>query len=188
MLDLIVEHQAGIPLLMHPLSGHTSEAIDLRPVVTEPMAPLHITYGTAYLVAESALDNEANLQPLAHTQSQGITRVPATVSEAQAALAAADPDTMEPLMAGDRDHLLGSTDGDVAQRWALIDSEPRRPQAQRTVEKPLLRQSAAEVKACKQLSRTALACEADAPQALATFTQGLQATSLHEVTIRPTRR
>jgi transposase len=38
------------------------------------------------------------------------------------------------------------------------------------------------------LSRTAFACEADAQQALATFTQGLQATSLHEVTIRPTLR
>jgi hypothetical protein len=70
----------------------------------------------------------------------------------------------------------------------LIYSEHRRPQAQRTVEKQLLRQSAAEVKAFKQLSRTAFACEADAQQALATFTQGLQATRFHEVTIRPTRR
>src|SRR3954469_6365550 len=58
MLDLIVEHQAGIPLLMHPLSGNTSDAIDFRPVVTEHSAPLQTTDGTAYLVADSALDNE----------------------------------------------------------------------------------------------------------------------------------
>jgi transposase len=188
MLDLIVEHQAGIPLLMQPLSGNTSDAIDFRHVVTEHIAQLHITYGTAYLVADSALYNEENLQQLAHTPSKWITRLPATLSEAQAALAAADPQTMAPLMEGYRYHNLGSTYGDVAQRWALIDSEHRRPQAQRTVEKQLLRQSAAEVKAFKQLSRTAFACEADAQQALATFTQGLQATRLHEVTIRPTRR
>jgi transposase len=158
MLDLIVEHQAGIPLLMQPLSGNTSDAIDFRHVVTEHNAQLHITYGTA------------------------------TLSEAQAALAAADPETMEPLVEGYRYHIVGSTYGGVAQRWALIYSEHRRPQAQRTVEKQLLRQSAAEVKAFKQLSRTAFACEADAQQALATFTQGLQATSLPAVTIRPTLR
>jgi hypothetical protein len=40
MRDLIVDHQAGIPLLRPPLSGHTSDAIDCRHVVTEHMAPL----------------------------------------------------------------------------------------------------------------------------------------------------
>jgi hypothetical protein len=44
------------------------------------------------------------------------------------------------------------------------------------------------VKAFKKLGRTAFAWEADAQQALATFAQRLQAISLHEVTIRPTRR
>jgi transposase len=188
MLDLIVEHQAGIPLLMHPLSGNTSDAIDFRHVITEHIAQLHTTYGTAYLVADSALYNEENLQQLTHTRSKWITRVPATVSEAQAALADADPAAMTPLMEGYRAQVRTSTYGGVAQRWALIYSEHRRPQAQRTVEKHLLKQSAAEVKAFQTLGRTVFACEADAQQALATFTQGLQATSLHEVTIRPTRR
>jgi transposase len=186
MLDLIVEHQAGIPLLMQPLSGNTSDAIDFRHVVTEHIAQLHTTYGTTYLVADSALYNEDNLQQLAHTRSKWITRVPATLSEAQAALARADPETMEPLMEGYRHHILASAYGGVAQRWVLIYSEHRRPQAQRTVEKHLLLQSAAEVKAFKKLGRTTFACEADAQQALATFARGLQATSLHEVTIRPT--
>jgi transposase len=188
MLDLIVEHQAGIPLLMQPLSGNTSDAIDFRHVVTEHIAQLQATYGTAYLVADSALYNEENLQQLARTQSKRITRVPATLSEAQEALADADPETMEPLLAGYRAHVRASTYGGVAQRWVLIDSEHRRPQAQRTVEKQLLKQSAAEVKAFRRLGRTAFACEADAQRALATFAQGLQATRLHEVTIQATFR
>jgi transposase len=188
MLDLIVEPQAGIPLLMHPLSGNTSDAIDFRPVVTEHIAQLHTTYGTAYLVADSALYNEENLQQLTRTRSKWITRVPATVSEAQAALADADPATMIPLMEGYRSQVRTSTYGGVAQRWVLIYSEHRRPQAQRAAEKPLLTQSTAEVKAFQRLSRTVFACEADAQQALITFAQGLHATRLHEVTIRPTRR
>ena len=188
MLDLIVEHQAGIPLLMQPLSGNTSDAIEFRHVVSAHIAQLHTTYGTAYLVADSALDTEENLQQLAHTRSQWITRVPATLSAAQAVLAEADPATMAPLMEGYRDQVRVSTYGGVTQRWALIYSEHRRPLAERTVEKYLLKQSAAEVKAFQKLGRTTFACEADAQQALATFAQGLQATRLHEVSIRPTQR
>jgi transposase len=170
--DVIVEPQAGIPLLLPSLSGHTSDAIDCRPVVTAHMAPWHTTYGTASLVADSALDHEDNLQQLAHTRRTGSTRVPATLSEAQAALARADPETMAPLMEGSRPHILASAYGGVAQRWVLIDSEPRRPPAQRTVEKHLLLQSAADAKACKPLGHTACACEADAHQAFAPFARG----------------
>jgi transposase len=38
LLDLMVEHQAGIPVLMKPLSGHTSDATDCGPVVKEHIA------------------------------------------------------------------------------------------------------------------------------------------------------
>jgi transposase len=187
-LDLIVEHQAGIPLRMPPLSGNTSDALDFRHVVTEPMAPLHTTYGTAYRVADSALDNEESRQKLAPTRSQWITRVPATWSEAQAVLAQADPAAMPPRLEGDRSHPLTSTDGGVAQRWGLIDSEPRRPQAPRTIDKRRLHRSTAEVKAVQKLCRTALACAADAPQARRALAQDLPATQVQQVTIHPTSR
>lgn len=188
MLDLIVEHQAGIPLLMQPLSGNTSDALDFRHVVSAHIAQLHTTYGTAYLVADSALYNEESLQKLAHTRSKWITRVPATLSEAQAVLAQADPAAMPPLLEGYRYHTLTSTYGGVAQRWVLIYSEHRRPQAQRTIDKQLLHQSTAEVQAFQKLCRTAFACAADAQQALRAFAQDLQATQVQQVTIHPTPR
>jgi transposase len=75
MLDLLVEHQAGIPLLMKPLSGNTSDANDFGDVVTAHIAQLHTTYGTSYLVADSALYSAENLQKLAHIGSRWITRV-----------------------------------------------------------------------------------------------------------------
>ncbi|MGH8060235.1 MAG: hypothetical protein ACREOH_23860 [Candidatus Entotheonellia bacterium] len=105
MLDLMMEQQAGIPLLMKPLSGTTSDASDFGPVVTTHIAQLHTTYGTMYLVAESALYSAENLQQLAHTGSRWITRVPATLSE------------------GSRSQVLTSTDGGVAQRGVLIYSD-----------------------------------------------------------------
>jgi transposase len=188
MLELIIEHQAGIPVLMKPLSGNSSDAQEFGRIVKEHIAQLQTTYGTTYLVADSALYSEANLQQLAKTQIKWITRVPATVHDAQATLAQADLQTMAPLTDGYRYHLLSSTYGGIAQRWVLIYSAHRHPQAQHTVGRQLRKQGEQEVQAFQQLCRTTFACEADAQQALATFTQGLQATFLHEVAVRSTPR
>lgn len=55
MLELIVEHQAGIPLLMKPLSGNSHDGQAFGQVVKDHIAQLQTTYGTTYLVADSAL-------------------------------------------------------------------------------------------------------------------------------------
>jgi transposase len=188
MLELIVAHHAGMPLLMPPLRGHSSDAHEVGQMVKNPSAQWQTTYGITSLGAESALYNADNLQKLAETQLQWITRVPATVSAAQAALAQADPQTMAPLSAGYRSQGLTSTYGGVAQRWMVVSSEHRHAQAQHTVDKPLLKQGQREVAAFQQRSRRTFACEADAQQALATLTQGLHATFLHTVAVRATPR
>jgi transposase len=139
-------------------------------------------------VADSALYTADNLQKLAETQSKWITRVPATVSAAYAALVQAHPQTMTPLSAGSRSQGLTSTYGGVAQRWVLVDSEHRHAQAQHTVDKQLRKQGQRDVAACQQRSRRTFACEAEAQQALATLRQGFHATVLHEVALRATPR
>src|SRR5215831_6048128 len=53
MLDLIVEHQAGIPVLMKPLSGNSSDAHDFGQLITAHLTQLQITHGTTCLVADS---------------------------------------------------------------------------------------------------------------------------------------
>ena len=83
MLALIIEHQAGIPLLMQPLSGHSSDGTGFGQVVSDHSAQLHTTYSPTYLVADSALYNADNLHKLADTSPTWITRVPATLTEAQ---------------------------------------------------------------------------------------------------------
>jgi transposase len=183
MLELIVEHQAGIPILMQPLSGNSSDATTFGQVVDTHIAQLQATYGTTYLVADSALYSADNLQKLAATRAKWITRVPATLREAQAILAQAAPQAMAPLHKGYRYREVPSTYGGVAQRWVLISSEPRQAHTQRTVEKQLRQRSDKEVTAFKQLCRTSFACEADARQALAAFEQSVQATFLSTSTV-----
>jgi transposase len=188
MLELIVEHQAGIPLLMQPLSGNSSDAQEFGQVIRAYIEQLHTTYGATYLVADSALYSAANLHKLAQTAMKWITRVPATLREAQAALAQVDLQALASLQAGYRYHELTSTYGGLVQRWVLIYSERRQPQAQRTVDRQLRQQSDKEVKAWKKLCGTTFACEADARQALATFEQALQATFVGASTVRATPR
>jgi transposase len=171
-LELMIEHQAGMPGLMNPLSGNSSDAQAFGRLVKEHMAQWQTTDGTTSLVADSALYSEANLQQLAKPQIKWITRVPATLPDAQATLAQADLQTMAPLTDGYRSRLLSSTYGGVAQRWVLISSAHRHPQAQHTVGRPLHKPGEQEVPAFQQLCRPTFACEADAQQALATFTQG----------------
>jgi transposase len=186
MLDLIVEHQAGIPLLMKPLSGNSSDSQEFGHIVRDHIAQLHSTYGTTCLVADSALYSEDNLALLQDTPMKWITRVPATLNEVKAALAQADPEQMVPLKAGYRGRTLTSTYGGVAQRWLLLESQPWRPQAQRTVNKRWLKHSENEVKAFQKLCRREFACEADARQALETFEPRLTYTQVQTATIGAT--
>jgi transposase len=188
MLELIVEHQAGIPLLMQPLSGNSSDAKTFGQVVKDHITQLHTTDGTTYLVADSALYTADNLSKLAETRLKWITRVPATLTEAKAVLAQAQPETMAVLSEGYRYAVLASVYGGVAQRWVLLYSEHRQHQAQRTVDKQLRQHGDREGKAFQKLCRTAFACEADAQQALAHFAEGLQVTSLHASAVYPRPR
>ena len=138
MLDLMVEHQAGIPMLMKPLSGNSSDVHDFGQIITDHMAQLQLTYGTTYLVADSALYSAENLQKLAETTYEVDHPCPSNLERSAGGLSPGHPQTMAPLTEGYRYHVLPSTYGGVEQRWVLIYSEPRQPQAQRTVDKQLL--------------------------------------------------
>jgi transposase len=152
-LELIIEHHAGIPVLMQPLSGNSRAVKACGQVVSEHIAPWQITHGTTSLVAESALYREANLQRFANTQLTWITRVPATLSDAQAVLRQADPQTMPPLAGGYRDRVVPSTYGGIEQRWVLISSAQRPPHAQQTVHKQLLQRVLASARSLKKPER-----------------------------------
>src|SRR4030095_10671138 len=102
MLELVVEHQAGIPVLMQPLSGNSHDGKAFGQVVSDHIAQLRTTCPSAYLVPDSALYSPDNLQKLADTRLKWITRVPATLTEAQEVLAQAQPATMAPLQEGYR--------------------------------------------------------------------------------------
>lgn len=186
MLDLIVENQAGIPILMKPLSGNTSDATDFRAVVTEHVKQLQNAHDIPYLVADSALYNYETLQALQQSGIRWITRVPHTLTEVNAALAGVKVERLEPLAEGYHYQALTSQYAGVSQHWLLIYSEAANARAQKQVRKELARQSEVEVKALAKLSNEAFACCDDALAALAGFSKRLKVCTLtsseiHEV-------
>ena len=97
MVALIVEHQAGIPLLMKPLRGNSSDGKVFAQVLSDHIAQFQITYSPTYLVADSALYNADNLHKLANTSLTWITRVLVTLTEAQEVLAQAQHPVAVPI-------------------------------------------------------------------------------------------
>ncbi len=183
-LELIVAHQAGIPVLMRPLNGNTNDSVEFGQVSTEHVRQLYRAPQGMSLVADSALYRADNLGSLAVSGLKWITRVPATLREVQEVLAQVDTKTMAPLTDGYRSQEKAATYAGIGQRWVVIYSEARQARVQRTVEKQGRTERAAELKAFKKLGRTAFACEQDARQALDAFRQSLQATRVERPTIR----
>jgi transposase len=179
MLDLMVENQAGIPVLMKALSGNSSDATNFREVVTEHVKQLQEAHNIPYLVADSALYNHDTLQSLQQTGIKWLTRVPHTLNEAKVALAGVKVEELKPLTEGYSYQVLQSDYAGVQQRWLLIYSQAANERAQQQVRKELRRQSDADIKILGKLSKERFACREDAEKAIAAFKKKLTACTLN---------
>ncbi len=188
VLELIVENQAGIPLLMKPLSGNSSDATDFREIIAEQVKQLQEAHDIPYLVADSALYNQETLQELQAGNLTWITRVPHTLREANAVLAQVKLKELSPLAEGYKYQALRSDYAGVPQRWLLIYSEAANVRAHKQVRKELSRQSEADLKALDKLSKASFACRDDAERALAAFTKTLKVCTLVSSEIREVPR
>src|SRR5512133_3389946 len=98
MVALMVAPQAGIPVLRKPLRGKSPESPACGQLVQAHSAQWHTPSGTTSLVADGARYRAQHLPALSGPRMHGSNRVPATWSDAPAALAQADPPTMAPRL------------------------------------------------------------------------------------------
>jgi len=119
VLQLICERQAGIPLLMEPLSGNNSDKESFRQTIKSDIGQLRSDFKLEYIVADSALYVAKTLVEM--NDFFWISRVPETLSSAQELIGNIAPDLMEtPDKKSWR--VLGSNYGEVNQRWLVIFS------------------------------------------------------------------
>ena len=177
ILQLISEHQAGIPLWMNALSGNRSDKESFRQTLNAHLKQLHDGVGLSLIVADSALYTAKTLQDLG--DFPWITRVPETVGGTRELILAASGEWMETRP--ERAYtVLGSSYGGVKQRWLVVYTQAAQGRAEQTVNKQHLKQSQLEYKAFSALGKRSFACIADAEAALAHLRKTLKVVALHD--------
>jgi transposase len=181
ILQIISEHQAGIPLWMDVLSGNSSDKESFRHTLNAHLKQLRDGVGLSMIVADSALYTAKTLHDLG--DFPWITRVPETIGGIADLILAVSGEWIQTRP--ERAYtVLGSTYGDVKQRWLVIYTQAAHGRAEETVNRQNLKQSQAEYTAFNALSARSFACIADAEVALTQFKKTLKVVALHDPHIR----
>jgi transposase len=180
VLDLMVEHQAGIPMLMKPLSGNASDQSSFPELIDRHISHLRRAHEFDYVVADSALYSADHIGDLDKAGTKFITRVPGSIREAKHAAQEADIGAMKSLGEGYRGKALRSKYGDVRQRWLLVWSEEAEQRAIDQAAKQLEREHTEEKKTFRELKDQGFACRDDAEKALSAFEENLTASILSD--------
>jgi transposase len=173
-LELIVEHQASIPILMRTLSGNTSDKTAFASTIENHVGQLKMSYGMNLVVTDSAGYTPKCIRAYKERGVTWVMSVPATIKRVQELLDHADPGTMQPLTKGYfceavREHYAG-----VDQRWLLIYSEAARSRVHKSVDNALAKRTAEEQKRFARLCAKSFNCEQDALAALGAFVKTLK--------------
>ncbi len=177
VLQLISEHQAGIPLWMEALSGNSSDKESFRQTLNTHLEQLREGVGLSVIVADSALYTAKTLQDLG--DFPWITRVPETIGGIRELILATSDEWM--ITQPERAYtVLGATYGGVKQRWLVVYTQSAHERAKQTVDRQHLKQSTAEYKAFNALAKHSFACAADAEAALAHLQKTLKVTAIHD--------
>lgn len=165
VLGLICANQHSIPVWLTALDGNRADKSSFPEIAKAYLSQFETEAETPYLVADSALYGATTLQTLA--EIKWVTRVPATLSEAQKLLTTIDQAQMTAAeQPGYFYYEQTVTYAEIEQRWLLVLYEPNRERDLAQLEKAVGKEQQAMTKALKQLMRQAFACESDARQAL----------------------
>ena len=173
VLNLMVEHKAGLPVLMEPLSGNASDQGSFRELIDRHLGHLQNSHGFDYVVADSALYSSGHIQDLDEAGTKFVTRVPGTLNEAQQAIQDTNLADLKPLSDGYRAREKISEYGGVPQRWLIVYSEAAADRATESAAKRRDREHEAEKSAFRELEMREFSCREDAEKALSAFEEDL---------------
>ncbi|MFB6232280.1 MAG: IS1634 family transposase [Salinibacter sp.] len=180
VLNLMVEHKAGLPMLMEPLSGNASDQGSFPELIDQHIDHLQNAHGFDYVVADSSLYSASHVEDLDRNGVKFITRVPLAISEAEEVVQETDPAALEPLTEGyeAREHI--SEYGGVRQRWLVVHSEAAEARAKESAANRRDREHKEEKREFRELLAREFSCREDAKKALSAFEEDLTASTLAE--------
>ena len=180
-LQLIVEQQAGIPLLMRSMSGNSVDTKAFNETFENHIDQLKKELPITYITGDAALYTKDNIKSLS-SDYYWISRVPESLALAKDAIHS----LAEELAQQNKSQAIATLTTDYAgieQRWLIIHTQAGRERAIESVNKQLLKLTSKEQKAFRSLCRQTYACEADAKVAFKAFIKTLKATEIIDFTI-----
>jgi len=170
VLNLIVEHQAGIPLMMRAADGNQIDARAFASLVDAHIDSLKAMHtSTMTLIADAALFTAKGLEAIKDKQINFISRVPNKLKEAKALMQDKHTSALIPL---DENYSFTKHTidyGGMEQKWVLYKSTYSAKREDATLAKKLLGESTHSTKKAKKLMIQPFFCEADAKEALGAF-------------------
>lgn len=179
-LQLIVENQAGIPLVMQALDGNSSDKSSFTEAINTHIEHLQMDLGIVYLVGDSALYTSDSLEQM--KDIYWISRVPETISDAKAIIEDISPQLMADTHQEAYSTVCVSYAG-VQQRWVINYSPQSYQRALTSINKQFLKSSSQELKQFNLLCQNEFACEKDAKKALEAFKKKLKVTQIHDFSL-----
>jgi transposase len=179
-LELIVENQAGIPLIMQSLSGNKSDKNSFSEAITTHIEQLQTELGIEYLVGDSALYTSESLKKMDNLF--WITRVPEVLKDARWIIDEVSPELMVELDKETHCSVCMNY-ADIQQRWVVYYSPQAYQRAQSSVNKQFLKLSEAELKQFMKLCQQEFSCSKDAEKMIAKLQEKLKATQINDVVI-----
>lgn len=184
VLNLMVEHQAGIPLMMRAADGNQIDAKAFATLVDEHIDSLKAMSNTSLtLIADAALFTQKGLEAIKEKQIHFISRVPHKLKEAKALMHDECSNTLALLDENYSFTEHAITYGDMEQKWILYKSALATQKEEKTLSKNLLHKSTDITKKAKKLMIQPFFCEADALATLGVFESKNPLVSLKNATL-----
>lgn len=168
VVNLMTSYRSAIPTWLEVLSGNSSDKESFVPSIAAYTAQMQAA-DAPYFVADSALYSADNLQALSATK--WVSRVPQTISQAQALVEQVAVEEMTLLEEGYWGKEVAITYGGVAQRWLVVYSQTADARESKSFARQLARQQEQAEKGLRRLQQQEYACEADAREAVARASQ-----------------
>jgi transposase len=185
-LELICDHQAGIPIAMTAISGCENDKSAFARSVSLHAAQLQ-SLGVRCVIKDSAGYTAESLKAMQTAKQNWIMRVPNTIKAVKTWLEVADwyhQVEFKPLLEGYSYQTREDDYGGVQQRWLLIHSQAAYLRERETTKKRLAKASQAEQDSLDALGRLEFGCQTDARTALEKLQKTLKYTQIQNVEVK----
>lgn len=179
-LQLIVEQQAGIPMLMRALSGNSVDTVAFNETLNNHINQFDTDFKIEYLMGDAALYTKDNLQAM--TDCYWISRVPRSLKSSKEVI---DLFAEELSKKQEKQSIIcvESHYAGVKQRWLVIYSRELEEKARHSVLKQMLKQKKSREKILARLSKQKFVTKSDAEKALEAFSDTLNGMEIININI-----